>query len=199
MPLGSRLIGDRQFAKQSFSAAEIIKSDAVRRTLLSGEKILWSSNVDGGRAVEDAMPVAFMGIVFALFPVFMAFAISGRARRPPILLVLFTLPFLCAGLYMVTSPYWSRLNAIQTVCMLTDRRALKIVNGNVACSRFYSSSGFVAPDLVKYDREKDRSNLNFYESYSTHSRVKEGFTGINNGERAFEILKDKLDEADLNK
>lgn len=105
----------------------------VHEELRDGERLLWVGQPNPSRYAKKAIPIVLFGIPFTLFALFWMAGASGLlfgGRRGggfglfEVLFPLFGLPFLCAGLGMLYSPYWAKKRARRTFYALTDQRAI---------------------------------------------------------------------------
>ena len=129
--------------------------ERVQRELESGEHIQWMEQPIP-RYFTAASTVAFLfAIPWTAFAIFWICGASGF-KLPDLsngwfnLFPLFGLPFVLAGLGMLSAPLWSRRKALKTVYVITDRRAITFDAGWTTTIRSY------APDQLQkiYRKEK---------------------------------------------
>ena len=113
--------------------------EAVTRRLASGERLIWWDRPD---PVRYARRDANFGVLFGVF--FLGFAIfwMTTAYRAPGAFFLFGIPFVLAGLWMVTAPLRAYRAAHTTAFALTDKRVL-IVTGSTVRARLLDHIEYV--------------------------------------------------------
>ena len=102
--------------------------EAITRRLGRGERLIWWDRPNPARyARRDAN----FGVLFGVF--FLGFAIfwMTTAYRAPGLFFLFGIPFVLAGLWMVTAPLRAYRAAHATAFALTDKRVLTVTGSTV--------------------------------------------------------------------
>ena len=108
------------------TSPNVLQPEAITQRLARGEKLVWWDRPSAiGLARHELNFTTLLGVFFLAFAVFWI----TTAYRAPGFFFLFGLPFVGAGLWMVTAPlraYWS---ASSTLFALTDKRAL-IVKSN---------------------------------------------------------------------
>lgn len=193
IPMVSKYIGEKQFSGQNLSVEQLLALPSIKNKLKPGEKILWSSTVDQQRTVDNAMPVAYMGVVTFLFSLFGIFrmkrAYSGRG--PQWFGLVFMVPFVLVSLYMLTSPYWAIKNSKESICLLTDTRALAIIAGMTSTNVRYTRRSMTPIKIRK--QGADVADVIFYEDDDVHK----GFNGVHDAENCARILKDQIEAADI--
>ena len=106
----------------------------VESELQSGERITWMDQPIAGRLARSSWGALLFDLpltAFAIFWVTMA-AMSVSKTKNSVLLwvfILFGVPFILAGLGMLSSPYWVRCSAQRSVYVLTDRCAIIFQGG----------------------------------------------------------------------
>ncbi len=114
-------------------------NEIIEGELAKGERVVWSGQPIASRLVWPSFAIVLFGIpftAFALFWMFMARGIVGRAPNPaggvfPVFrfLPLFGIPFLLIGLAMLSTPYWMLRKTRRTAYAVTDRRVLLVEGG----------------------------------------------------------------------
>jgi hypothetical protein len=135
----------------------------VRAELRDGEQLLWVGQPRPRWFSREAVPLVLFGIPFTAFAVFwtamalwMGAGVNARNNGPGLLFQvcfpLFGLPFVVAGLGLLTSPYWQRRRALRTCYALTDRRAIVWEAGNFGSVtvRSYEPDALKAMERVEY-------------------------------------------------
>lgn len=105
----------------------------VEAELQPGEQITWSGQPIPGRFARGSIGIVLFGIPWTAFAIFWMAGASGF-KLPDFshgagFFPLFGVPFVLAGLGMLSSPYWMRRRASRTAYVVTDRRALIIAGG----------------------------------------------------------------------
>ena len=105
----------------------------LQNELQPGERVAWIGQPIPGRFARRGILIAIFGIPFTAFALFWtvtaAFGTShiGNPGGPAQLFRLFPLfglPFVLAGLGLLSSPYWLHRKARRTAYVITDRRAV---------------------------------------------------------------------------
>jgi len=121
----------------------MVSADLRNADLVAGEKVLWTGTPVSGMVSNRLalIPSTIFGLFFAGFALFWMWAASvfGRpGHGAPFPFVLFGLPFLLVGLGVAFGPWiFPSIRAKQTSYVLTDKRALEIVNGRMRSVRSY--------------------------------------------------------------
>ncbi len=139
--------------------------DRLSQELEPGERAIWAGRPSPGRAMRAALPIALFAIPFTAFSLFwmamasgMFFASSGASgsgNGPPSALGLifpaFGLPFLCVGLFMLSSPWRAARGAKRGLYAITDRRCI-IWNAKFGGTMQVTS--YRPDDLTQMEREQ---------------------------------------------
>ena len=104
-------------------------SDPALRTraeLRPGERLLWAGAPEpAAYGMQVGVPGAVMGAVWLAFVIFWGVAAISQEDGPSAwLLALFGAPFILAGLWMLTQPFWLQGEARRTAYAITSERAL---------------------------------------------------------------------------
>ncbi|RYX82932.1 hypothetical protein EON83_16905 [bacterium] len=122
-----------------FSFDSALTPDPIARELDAGERILWSGHPNPERMRRKALPMTFIAIPCFAFMLFAFWDASKLARMalaagrvPHILTMIF--PVLAMGALgffalMAVAPLYEAIKARRTFYLLTNRRALIIVDG----------------------------------------------------------------------
>ena len=101
---------------------------AITRRLVADERLVWWDRPEPVRYARRELNYGtFFGVVFFLFAVFW----MTQAARAPGPSYLFGIPFVLAGLWMVTTPLRAYWNAGSMMFALTDKRALIVTGAKV--------------------------------------------------------------------
>ena len=98
----------------------------VEAELQSGERITWLEQPIPGRVTRGSIPIVLFGIPWTAFALFWTFGAAKATHGEGIFSVfpLFGVPFILIGLGLLSSPFWLRRIAANTVYILSDRRAI---------------------------------------------------------------------------
>jgi hypothetical protein len=164
----------------------------VQATLQDGEKILWVGQPEFGReaALKQWIMIPF-SIIWTLFSLFWTYlaCCSARQNKSPLayLMVVFGLPFVFVGFGLLSIPYFSHQQDLQTVYVLTDRGALRVSNGKAHRLTDYKGPAFGPIEVTSY--KPDRADLMFVTDTSEGNKHPYGgFYGVQAGAAALEIL-----------
>lgn len=103
----------------------------VDAEIAPGERVLWQAQPLPSGFARGGICLTLFGIPFTGFAVFWIVMASGATHIGVwgFLFPLFGLPFLLAGLGMLSAPLWMRWQAGRTAYVLTDRRAVILSPG----------------------------------------------------------------------
>jgi hypothetical protein len=178
--------------------------DKVKRELEAGESIRWMEQPIPRFFTPISTAVFLFGIpwtVFALFwEVIACWGVLGsisRYKQVPgtlifsIVFPLFGLPFLLVGFGMLASPLWARRNALKTVYVITDRRAITFDAGWTV--RSYSPDQL--QDIFRRERGDGTGDVIFSQRVwldSGRDRHKQnlGFLNIREAKRVEQMLRE---------
>lgn len=146
----------------------------------SDERVLWIEQPIPGLLARTAIPMALFAVPFTAFAVFwivMALWTTSSAPGAPgsgaqgagtqgpaimrIVFPLFGVPFLLAGVWMLSSPLWVRRSAARSVYVLTDRRAIIIRGGRWGAMDVRSFEPAALTDLRRQQRADGSGDLIF--------------------------------------
>ncbi|MDP3509788.1 MAG: hypothetical protein Q8T09_17595 [Candidatus Melainabacteria bacterium] len=164
------------------------------------EKILFVATPEPGH--EGMTKIIFIpfAIVWTIFSLcWLAAAISGSIRSRNMagwFFVLWGLPFVGIGLFMLVTPYFYYKRELHTIYAITDARALVFSNDEVRELVKFSDKHFGPIEAKSYSKDnKTKMDLLFRSSLDHESRGPTGgFWGIDKGEIAKAILEGKLKE-----
>lgn len=149
-------------------------AQALRRELLTGERVLWSASPRGGWLLGGfaAWLFAIPWTVFALGWEAAAFAPWFANKTPDairwgfgIVFPLFGLPFIAIGFWMLSRPIQAIRQARRTLFALTDRRVIRLVEG-----RRREVQSVLLDQIGPIDR-RERADGHGDLAIQTHSRV----------------------------
>ncbi len=114
----------------------------VRRKLESSERILWMAQPIPRFFTQKSISAVVFAIPWTAFAVFWICGAAGFkfpdfSKGDFSLLPLFGLPFLLVGIAMLLSPVWAYRKALNTVYVITDRRAVAVEAGWITAVRSY--------------------------------------------------------------
>lgn len=161
--------------------------------LQPGESLLWTGDVNPGRAAIMALPAAVFGIPFAGFALFwITIAYRGTSRISHNagsfgsafrVFPLFGTPFLLIGLGMVLSPLWVYLKGRSGVYAITNQRVMVITGSRSRAVRSITPADIASVDhREKPDLSGDvliRTNA-LQRMNNTMSQVTVGLYGVAN-------------------
>jgi hypothetical protein len=161
--------------------------------LQSGESLLWTGEINSGRAAIMALPAALFGIPFAGFALFwMTTAYRGTSHISHNagsfgsafkVFPLFGVPFLLIGLGMVLSPLWVYLKGRTGVYAITNQRVMVITGSRSRAVRSITPADIASVDhREKPDMTGDvliRTNA-MQRMNNTMSQVTVGLYGVAN-------------------
>lgn len=155
----------------------------VRSELKPGESIVWVGQPDPKRAVWFGFALWFFFIPWTAFALFWTAGAAGfkipTFSRMSDLFMLFGVPFILIGLAGLSSPYYIWKKALNTVYLITDRRAISIEGWRTWTVRTYppeklgsivrkersDGSGDLILDTTWYkdsDGDSRRNEIGFY-------------------------------------
>ncbi len=112
--------------------------------MLPGESVAWAGRPSAWHAFLLALPIWLFAIPWtAISVVFFTSAVAavigvaeidGMEGAGGWLFVLFSLPFLLIGLAMMSAPFWAARDARASGFVITDRRVMRISEGNPSAS-----------------------------------------------------------------
>jgi hypothetical protein len=148
---------------------------ALRREMITGERLLWSAQPHGGK-LKRGFGVWLFAIpwtVFALFWETMAFVPWISASKTPdwaawsfgVVFPIFGLPFVLVGFWMLWQPIRAMRQAGDTAYGLTDRRLLRVVQ-----KRDRKVDSVLLHQIGPIDRREDRAGFGDLR-IQTHSSV----------------------------
>lgn len=159
--------------------------------LLQGEKILWVAQPEPGREMLLKWMMIQFAIFWTLLSLFWTFLALCSAQKNPLgyLLVVFGIPFICFGFGLLSIPYFSHQQELNTVYLLTDRGAIRIVNQRPVRLCNYSDKDFGPVEATRY--KADRTDLMFIKNSSEGDKHPYGgFYGIEDADTALRILQE---------
>lgn len=198
-PLAAHLLGKAA----GFSSFEIISGAAdksgcqilmpmLEPILRPQEKLLWLGQPEAGREASVKMwffiPFAIVWTLFSLLWTGLA-AYAAKENKSPgaAFLVLFGLPFVLLGFGMLSTPYFSQQQELNTVYILTNEGALRIVNKKAIRLCDYKSRDFGPVEITRY--KPGRADILFIKDASEGEKYPYGgFYGIKDADNALEIL-----------
>jgi hypothetical protein len=137
--------------------------DKVKRELQAGERIRWMEQPIPRFFTSASTTMFLFGIPWTVFALFweviacggVLWSISRYKEAPGVLIFfivfpLFGLPFVLAGFGMLASPFRARRNALKTVYVITDQRAITFDAGWTTTVRSYP------PDRLQNIYRKER-------------------------------------------
>jgi hypothetical protein len=144
----------------------------IQDELQPGERLLWAGRPEASRAAMQALPMLLFGIPFTLFALFwtagatfMGGVVGGAGAHVPgpfglfRFFGLFGVPFILVGCYLLASPFLASRKASQTVCAITDRRAITIEGGNSRSVRSFGPRDIQR--IERRERDNGRGDLIF--------------------------------------
>lgn len=118
--------------------------EIIDRELEPHEVIQWIEQPIPQFFTAGSIALVMFGIPWTAFSLFWMWGASGfgtlfiQGITPMILFPLFGLPFVLVGFGMLSAPLWTRRLALQTVYLITNRRAISIEGGKELTIRSYS-------------------------------------------------------------
>jgi hypothetical protein len=157
------------------------------------ESIQWVGQPEVGREGSVKMwffmPFAVLWTLFSTAWVSMAIYATRQAKHPVgWLMVLFGVPFVLVGLVMLTTPYFSRQQEFNTVYVLTNQGAVKVVSDRVHRMVEYKERDFGPVEVTHYGDGKRADVLFVKDSSEGHTRPYGGFYGVQDADTAAAIL-----------
>ena len=174
----------------------------LRDELRAGERLLWSGQPRPLRLARAKIPVAVFGLFFGGFAAFWMAGASGfkipdfNAIGFETIFPLFGLPFLFAGLGMITGPIRAAKKAANTVYAITSKRALIIAPKTFGGMEIRVFEPEMLEDIRRVQFSDGKGDLIFSEEISrdANGNVKIGFLGIPEVREAERILRKMRDE-----
>lgn len=151
--------------------------------LAGGEYLVWSGQPLPGRYARRAIPVALFGLVWTMFTVLWMTGVirstsgaggpgtSGSYRALGVV-------FLLAGLGMLSSPYWTRRKARRIAYILTDRRAIIIVQKQLGGAIVRSFEPGQLTDLRRRENTDGSGDLVFTRDVNRDRRGDVRYTNV---------------------
>jgi hypothetical protein len=178
-------------------------SSLVDAELAKGDRIAWIGQPIPSLLASTAIPNVLIGIPFTAFALFWIAGASGFRwpgfARPSALLVLWGIPFVLVGLWMLTSPYWMYRKALRTVYAITDRRALIIEAGFWGRVQVRSFEPWSLAILARTQRADGSGNLVFQREYRHQRRhahyVDIGFLAVPNVKEVEDRIRELIGKA----
>jgi hypothetical protein len=167
----------------------------VRSELKPGESIVWIGQPNPNRLMWTGFLLWFFFIPWTAFSLFWTAGAAGfripTFTRITDLFPLFGLPFILIGLGGLSSPFWIRWKALNTVYVITDRRAFSLEGGRTFVVRNYTPEKL--GNLVRKERDDGSGDLildtTWYKDSDGDSRKNElGFYGIPDVKRVEYLL-----------
>lgn len=160
---------------------------------LEGE-VLWVGQPELGResAVKGpwVIPFAIVWTLFSLAWVSIAAAAAWQSRPNPLpwLMPLFGVPFVVIGFGLLLLPYFSYKSDLQTVYVLTDKAAYRIIDGTARKFVSYKERDFGPIEIKSY--ASSRADVMFVRNSSEGDKHPYGgFYGIKDFQTVADLLK----------
>ncbi len=126
----------------------------VDKELEAGEFIRWVEQPIPSLLTLESASVFLFGIPWTIFAVHWTWGAGipdlSKGGRPELFGLMFGLPFILVGLWMLFSPIWEWLKAFRTVYLITDKRAISIEDGWITTIRSFT------PEQLKDVYRKER-------------------------------------------
>jgi hypothetical protein len=172
--------------------------DLITSELKAGEKLLWLQRPNTTRILIASVPVALFGIPWTAFSIawiYLAASKTGDANLPfpAAVIPLFGLPFVLAGIGILSLPYVMWTRAKKSVYVLSNKRAIFMNKGRNAYEIISYTKEQLA-DMKKYLRSDGSGDLIFEEIRKGRNRTVKpiGFLGIKNVNEVEDIIKTKV-------
>lgn len=177
-----------------------LATEMSKSTLKPGEEILWVGQPEPGREAQLKLPFVIpFAIIWTLFCTgwtCLAWLSAKESRNPlDYLMPLFGLSFVVVGIGLLSIPYFSRNQALNTVYALTDRCAIRITDGKPCRLVEYKESDFGPIEVTRY--KNNRADVLFIKDSSEGDKHPYGgFYGISNADIAIAILRKHCHQPD---
>jgi len=122
--------------------------DTVRHELEPGEKIEWMAPPAPQFFSSASTPVFLFSIPWTAFALFWIIGASQSSEG----LSLFGVPFILIGIWMMSSPLWVYYKTLQSVYVITDKRAITVEGGRSLSIRSYP------PEMLQSVYRRERKN-----------------------------------------
>ena len=176
----------------------------LRDELHAGERLLWSGQPRPLRLARAKIPVSVFGLFFGGFAAFWMAGASGfklpnfNAIGFETIFPLFGLPFLFAGLGMITSPIWAARKAAKIIYAITSKRALIITPKTFGGVEIRAFDPDKLKDIRRVQLSDGKGDLIFSEDIlrgeDGNTRIGIGFLSIPEVREAERILRKMRDE-----
>lgn len=182
----------------------------VQSELESGEQLLWTGRPRAGRLILESIPLVLFGIPWTAFTIFFISMVTfsvmqdGNKKEPVLglysfLLLLFGVPFVLVGLWMLSSPLWMYRQIKQICYAITNRRVI-LWDPNSFWGAMYIRSYVPRQlaSLLRTERADGSGDLIFEEQYyQTRGQHKPraqriGFMAIDNVRTVDELVRKAL-------
>ena len=168
--------------------------------LRSGEKLLWAQCPVPGFYARQSTRRFLGGIPFTAFAIFwecMVLSIGKDHREsntfPSMFMELWGIPFILAGLWMLTSPIWMRTTARRVTYAITSQRAIILrlrITGSVAAESFMPEK---LTSMIRNEHPDGSGDLVFeeyakYQGRSGKQIIRRGFFGVERVREAEDLI-----------
>lgn len=172
--------------------------EIIDRELEPREVIQWIEQPIPQFFTAESIGSVLFGIPWTAFALFWTWGASGfgtlftQGLTPIILFPLFGVPFILVGFGMLSAPIWTRRQALQTVYLITDRRAISIEGGKTSTIRNYYPKQL---QTVYRQENKDGTGnvlitVRYWKDHDGDQRKENiGFMRIRNPQRVEKLLK----------
>ncbi|MBY0552465.1 MAG: hypothetical protein K2W95_34610 [Candidatus Obscuribacterales bacterium] len=199
MPFVAAFLAEHaNFTRLVFTAGvpDLATADRVNAMIASllhdGEKLLWVGQPEVGREASLKMwffiPFAVIWTLFSSCWTGIA-VLAARETRNPMswLMALFGVPFVLIGLGMLSTPYFSREQELNTVYALTTDGAFRVTLGRPCRLVDYDEQDFGPVEVTRYS--SNRCDVLFRKDASEGQKHPYGgFYGVEAGSTAAQIL-----------
>lgn len=172
--------------------------DLITSELKTGEKLLWLQRPNTTRILIASVPVAMFGIPWTAFSIawiYLAASKTGDSNLPfpAAVFPLFGLPFVLAGIGILSIPYIAWTRAKKSAYVLSDKRAI-FMNKGWSAYEIVSYTKEQLVDMKKHLRSDGSGDLIFEEVRSGRKRTVKpiGFLGIKNVNEVEDIIRTKI-------
>lgn len=168
--------------------------------LKPGEQVIWVGMPEPGREMWDKWFILPFGIFWTLFSIFWTTlamtAVTQSRNFAGLFMVLWGMPFVGIGFWMLSMPYSSYKEELHTIYAVTDNRAIKMHDEHVSEVVRFTSKNFGPLEVSNLPSGRMtilfRSHLDD-EVSPPKSRTTGGFWGVQAGEKLVDILNAKLE------
>jgi len=166
-----------------------------KRELEPGERIEWQEMPARHYFTGTSIGAFLFAIPWTAFAIFWMF---GASRSGSIAFTSFGIPFVLIGIGMLSSPFWTYRKSLNTIYVITDRRAITFDGGRTVTIRSYE------PERLGNVFRKERndgsgdviiSQKEWRDSEGDKQREELGFIRIKDAKRVERMLKKLAEKA----